>query len=119
MEFEKFKKHIERIRSTHKREEELSKCIEKNLATSTYCIVDLSSEVEASVVELLADYYDCHFEIQEHLDNEISWWLYEDVEKKIYIKGNGNEKEIDITNIKDFWRYLEDNKKSKIDKLSK
>ena len=32
-------------------------------------------------------------------DNEISWWLYEDVEKIIYIKKNGKEKKIPVQDI--------------------
>ena len=35
MEFEKFKKHIDRILNTREKEEKLSKCIEENLSTST------------------------------------------------------------------------------------
>lgn len=112
MKFEEFKKHINRIQSTEKKEEELSKCIEKVLATSTYCIVNLASELTVSVIELLADYYDCYFEIQGVKDNEISWWLY-DEHKKVYVKKNGIEQEIDLSSLKGFWRYLEANKKEK------
>lgn len=113
MKFEIFKKHIDRIKLTQEREQELSKCIEKNLSTGTYCIVDICSDVTLSVVELLADYYKCHFEVQDYLDNDISWWLYEDVKKIIYTNKNGKEAEINVEDVKDFWKYLEDNKKHK------
>ena len=45
MDFEIFKKHIERIQQTEEKEEILSKCIEDNLATSTRCIIDISGDV--------------------------------------------------------------------------
>ena len=63
MDFEIFKKHIERIQQTEEKEEILSKCIEDNLATSTRCIIDISGDVIVSVIELLADYYDCYYEV--------------------------------------------------------
>lgn len=112
MKYKEFKKHIDRIKSTGEKEEELAQCIEKVLSTTTYCIVDLASEITVSVIELLADYYDCYFEIQGVKDNEISCWLYED-SKTVYIRENGVEKEIDLSSLKKFWRYLEDNKMKK------
>ena len=113
MEFEKFKRYIDAINSTFEKEEALAKCIEQNLASNSFCIVDICSDVIASLVDLLATYYDCHYEIQEHLDNEISWWLYEDVEKIIYIKKNGKEKKIPVPDIYSFWKYLESSRNKK------
>lgn len=116
MEFEKFKKHIDRILNTREKEEKLSKCIEENLATLTYCIVDLSSEVCTSVEELLADYYDCYYEIQGKQENDISWWIYEDEEnRKFYIQNeDDSEEEIDLRTTKQFWEYLEREKERKL-----
>ena len=116
MEFEKFKKHIDRILNTREKEEKLSKCIEENLSTSTYCIVDLSSDVSSSVEELLADYYDCYFEILGKQKNDISWWLYSDEDKrKIYTKNDdGSEKETDLRTIEQFWQYLENEREKKL-----
>lgn len=110
MNFKNFEKHIRRIIDTEKREEELSKCIEKNLSRSTYCIVDSSNEVVMSVIELLADYYDCYYEIQGVTENDISWWLYNE-NKFIYI----NNEKIDLKNLKDFWKYLEENRQRKME----
>lgn len=112
MEFETFKKHIDRIQNTREKEEKLSDCIEENLASSTYCIVDIAGEVCTSVEELLADYYDCYYEIQGVKENDISWWLYESEEhRKIYIENkNGNKEEINLATIEDFWKYLEENR---------
>lgn len=110
MEFKIFEKHIQRIIETEKREEILSKCIEENLARSTYCIVDITNEVVMSVEELLADYYDCYFEVQGVRVNDISWWL-ENEDKIIYI----DDKEINLNDLKDFWKYLEENRQRKME----
>ena len=91
MDFEIFKKHIERIQQTEEKEEILSKCIEDNLATSTRCIIDISGDVIVSVIELLADYYDCYYEIQGVSENDISWWLYSE-DRILYI----NDEKLDL-----------------------
>jgi len=115
MEFEKFKKYIDTINNTHEKQDLLSKCIEENLATNTYCIVDISTDVIASLIDLLADYYNCKYERDGVDDNDISWWLYEDVEKIIYIKDeNGEEKEIPLFDTYSFWKYLEGSRNIKI-----
>lgn len=116
MEFETFKKHIDRIQNTREKEDKLSDCIEENLATSTHCIVDIAGDVCTSVEELLADYYDCCYEIQGVKDNDISWWIYADEDKrKLYIKEKGKrEKTIDLTTIEKFWKYLEENRIKKM-----
>lgn len=115
MEFEKFKKYIDTINNTHEKQDLLSKCIEENLATSTYCIVDISTDVIASLIDLLADYYNCKYERDGVDDNDISWWLYEDVEKIIYIKDeNGEGKKIPLLDTYSFWKYLEESRNIKI-----
>ncbi len=119
MEFEKFKKCIDTINNTHEKQDLLSKCMEENLSTSTYCIVDICNDVIKILIDLLADYYDCNFEIQDVLDNDISWWLYEEVEKVIYVKENGKERKIPVPDTYSFWKYLEDNRKKKCNKKGK
>lgn len=114
MEFEKFKKCIDTINNTHEKQDLLSKCMEENLSTSTYCIVDICNDVIKVLIDLLADYYNCNFEIQEVIDNDISWWLYEEVEKVIYVKENGKERKIPVPDTYSFWKYLEDNRKKKM-----
>jgi hypothetical protein len=39
----------------------------------------------------------------------ISWWLYEDVDKKLYLNDGS---EIDLTKIEDLWAYVEEIRKS-------
>ena len=107
MEFEKFKKHIDRILNTREKEEKLSKCIEENLSTSTYCIVDLSSDVSSSVEELLADYYDCYFEILGKRENDISWWIYSCL---LYTSPSPRDRRT----IEQFWQYLENEREKKL-----
>lgn len=109
MDFEIFKKHIERIQQTEEKEEILSKCIEDNLATSTRCIIDISGDVIVSVIELLADYYDCYYKIQGVSENDISWWLYSE-DRILYI----NDEKLDLNKLEDFWKYLEENRQIKL-----
>ena len=116
MEFVKFEKHINTIKNTLEKEKEVSDCIQKNLSTSTYCIVDISNEVIDSIIELLADYYDCYFDLLNSKSNDISWWLFESVNKVITIIDHKKEKEekIIVEDIHSFWEYLEDNRNRKI-----
>lgn len=109
MEFETFKKHIECIQKTEEKEDILSKCVEDNLATSTRCIVDISGDVIVSVIELLADYYDCYYEIQGMSENDISWWLYSE-DRILYI----NDEEFNLSKLEDFWKYLENSRQEKL-----
>ena len=116
MEFVKFEKHINTIKNTLEKEKEVSECIQKNLSTSTYCIVDISNEVIDSIIELLADYYDCYFDLLNSKSNDISWWLFESVNKVITIIVHKKEKEekIIVEDIHSFWEYLEDSRNKKI-----
>jgi len=105
---------MDNITQTLEKEETLSSCIQNNLSTTTYCIVDISSAVITSLTDLLADYYDCWYEFDNgSRENDIEYWLYND-EKKIYItEKDGTEKIIDISTIKKLWTYLEESKKLK------
>ena len=116
MEFVKFEKHINTIKKTLEKENEVSDCIQKYLSTSTYCIVDISNEVIDSIIELLADYYDCYFDLLNSKSNDISWWLFESVNKVITIIDHKKEKEkkIIVEDIHSFWEYLEDSRNKKI-----
>ena len=109
MEFEKFKKHITRIQNTYEKEETLSKCIEENLTTSTFCIVDICEDAISSVIELLADYYNCYFDVLRTTDNDISWWLYAE-DKVLYI----NDEEVRLDDVYALWKYLEESRNIKI-----
>lgn len=114
MDFEKFKKYIDAIKITEENEDALSKCFEEKVARSTHCIVDICSETVNALIEILADYYSCQWDEERSYDNDISWWLFEDVEKIIYVKEKGNQKEIPVSDIKSFWKYLEKHRKQKI-----
>lgn len=113
MKFEKFKKYIESIVHTYEKEEAVSKCIEENLATNTFCIVNISGEVISSLEEMLADYYDCYYEILNRTDNDISWWLNAE-EKVVYVEDDdGKETELHLEDVYAFWKYLENGLKNK------
>ena len=76
--------------------------------------MDISEEVISSLVEILADYYDCYYEVLNHKDNDIAWWLYAD-EKIIYItdEKSGEKTELHLEDVYAFWKYLEDGLKNK------
>ena len=116
MEFVKFEKHINTIKNTLEKEKEVSDCIQKNLSTSTYCIVDISNEVIDSIIELLADYYDCYFDLLNSKSNDISWWLFESVNITIIDHKKEKEEKIIVEDIHSFWEYLEDSRNKKIKK---
>ena len=115
MEFEKFKRYITNIQNTYEKEELLSKCIEQHVAKNSFCIVNISDDVISSLVEILADYYDCYFKELNHRDNDISWWLNTE-EKTMYFKNDktGEDEEIHLEDIYAFWKYLEENRNNKI-----
>lgn len=58
------------------------------------------SDFNIAVEELMSIFFDSHF-TEEGCDM-IYWWLYEDVKKIIY----DEDKEINITDIEDFYDYL-------------
>lgn len=94
MNLKTFKKIIRLI----KKQEALNDNFYK-LGLSVYPI----SESLYTVVSLLFKAY--YSEIGE---DYISWWLYEDVEKIIYLEDG---REIDLTKVKDLWLYVENIRK--------
>ena len=115
MEFVKFKRYIDSIKKTLKKEEKVSGCIQKYLSTSTYCIVDISSDAIYAIIGFLADYYDCHYNSTTYKSNDIEWWLFERVDKIITITDHaGKEEQISVKSLHNFWKFLEDNRNKKI-----
>ena len=121
MEFEEFKYLIEKVQESSKKRHEVSKFFESNLTTSSFVYFNFGEDLEAVIVNMLADYYKCWWTGDGTLpkdgtwysplsavyysNNDIEWWLYEDVDKKIcYSDGR---KSVDVEDIKDFYNYLE------------
>lgn len=96
MTFETFKQVIELLKIESEKIEKLY-----NLEIDLYNFVDIYHSI---INMLLRSHYS--------FDGEdiISWWLYEDTEKKLY-DCDGNEIN-DLTNIEDLWKYVEEIRKS-------
>lgn len=114
MEFKKFEKYINTIKQSEEKQRLLSKSIEQYLSSNSHCVVDICGDLTEVLTDILADYYNCWFDNQTYLSNDISWWLYEKVEKKIYEEKNGKKVKINVENIHSFWKYLEKSRKLKI-----
>ena len=116
MSFEKFKAIMNIIITFDEKRDRVSKFIEDEISTSTYCIVDFGSEVESALVNMLADEFKCWYAFQERdydwwnsttgIENDIEAWLYSifDEPKKITI----DDKEIDVNSLESFYEFLVD-----------
>lgn len=88
---ELFLKIIRKIQDGDKRVERASDAL--NSLTDGYAIINIHSDYEDALLELFAT-------AMKDDDNIIEWWLYENVEKKIWLqpnsKYNDSDEEIEI-----------------------
>ena len=61
-----------------------------------------------NIYEMFDAYIESHF--TENGQDLIYWWLYEEVPKKIYEDTLFGEKETDVENLEDLWKYLTSDK---------
>ena len=75
----------------------------------SYIIMNSRNKMYSVLFKLLG-------EVTSDVGDYIGWWLYEDVEKKIYIKDAKSKKTktIDVSDIKDFYNFLLNNEKERI-----
>lgn len=122
MPFEKFEKIMNELLNFKSKRERISNFIETEIATSSFCVCDIGSELEDTLMYLLADEFSCWFGKESKkdgtcqwwtykgygLDNDIAYWMYgfdlNSKDKKYLYDGQGNE--IDITTLKDLYNYL-------------
>lgn len=97
MDFKNFQHLILKLQTTSERDQEIYK-----LGVD---LINFTDDYHSIIAVLLKTYY------SEEGEDIISWWLYEDVEKKIYNK-KGEVIE-DLTSIESLWEYVEKIKKSK------
>lgn len=117
MSYEKFKGIINTLLEFQKKRNTVSKFFEEELMEDSFCFVTYGSPVEAALVNLLADEFDCWYTFREDIkdfdwwtteraygmENDISDWLYSlDEEKAVYI----NDKKIDITSTESLYDFL-------------
>lgn len=91
---DRFIKIMQLIRNFHSEQEILSTMIEK--ITDGFSVVTIGDYLIDEIIDLL----------NENLKNEdvelLSWWLYEDVEKKIW----WDDKEISVETLEEIYDYI-------------
>ena len=122
MSFEKFKSIMEVLIEFQGQRDRISDFLEKELCDSSYCICTVGSDVENTLVCLLADEFNCWYSFREKRDvydwwtdrkhydmeNEIESWLYglSDEPKAITLIRDGKEENIDVNSLESFYDYL-------------
>ena len=122
MPFEKFERIMNTLIKFKDKRERISDFVEKEIATASFCVCDIGTDLETIITSLLSDEFKCWFgkhteeadrtcewwKYHEYgLDNDIEYWLYGSLstdEKKVVYDKDGTE--IDITDLKDFYRFL-------------
>lgn len=102
IDFKLFKEIIHVIKSMAFSAENFSKYLEQKICKNSFCYVDIYEEPTSMFLRILTRYFDPD-NIQEGI---IPWWLYENVDKKIY----EDDKVYDVNDIKDFFEYLKSEK---------
>lgn len=100
--YELFEKSIHAILTKKNRDENFSNFLEENVCTSHYCVVDYGNEIVDILIQVLCKTFNLETN-NEYYGNDISWWLYENVEKIIYFE-DGTQR--DISDLHDFYDYL-------------
>lgn len=121
MPFEKFERIMNTLIKFKDKREKISDFIETEIATASFCVCDIGNDLETTLTSLLADEFKCWFGKHSESDGTCEWWKYHeygldnDIEYWLYGSLSGDEKkvvydkdgtEIDITDLKDFYRYL-------------
>lgn len=94
---EKFIKIMESIQEHSKTQEIFGNSLK--LISDSFPIITFGDKLISELIEILED------ELKD-IDNYIEWWLYEDVEKVVYV----NKKEIDVRTLDKLYDFLKENK---------
>lgn len=120
MDFDRFKRIIEVIQEFDKKIEKISKFFEEEMMEDSYCMITIGSNLQTTLVSMLADEFDCWYSTRSNekpthwwknektyrSSNDIEWWLYEsnDTEEgKVIMVG---DKEYNTDTIEKFYDYL-------------
>lgn len=119
MSFEKFKYIMETLQSYEAQKDRINDFFEQELATDSWFLLTLGNDLLDTIIDMLADEFECWFSYHEGkedkpkwwseepcgYDNDISYWLYpmdDNAPKEITVNGET----IDITSIRSFYDYL-------------
>ena len=117
MSFQKFKYIIGILLDFQQRKDRISDFFEKELMEDSWCIFTLGNTVEGTLINLLADEFDCWYSFKEDIkdfewwtsekhygmENDIEAWLYSLNEEKC-VEVNG--KKINISSLERFYNFL-------------
>lgn len=92
---EQFIKAISQIQNLHSQQDTLNHLIDK--LTDGFSVVDIGNYV----VEELIDMININLELEDK--DLLGWWLYEDVEKIIYVE----DKAIKVETLDELWNYIQ------------
>lgn len=92
---EQFTKAISQIQNLHSQQETLHKLIEK--LTDGFSVVDIGNHVVFELINMI----NINLEMEDK--DLLGWWLYEDVEKIIYI----DDKPIKVETLDELWDYVQ------------
>ena len=114
MSFEKFKAIMNVIIAFNEKQDKFSKFIEEEISTSTFCVVDFGSEVENTLINLLADEFNCWYSFKDRdydwwndsfgIENDIEAWLYNISDEPKTVTVNNIERNID--SLESFYEFL-------------
>ena len=124
MSLDKFKAIISTLLEFQEKRDRVSNFFEKEIMKDSWCMITFGTEIEDTLVSLLADEFECWYSFKKDVkefdwwrnqkfrgfENDIENWLYTlDEEKAVYV----NDKKIDITSIESLYDYLVSSYKEK------
>ena len=92
---DQFIRAMSQIQNLHSQQDTINILIDK--LTNGFSVVDIGS----CVAEELIDMININLELED--TNLLSWWLYEDVEKIIYI----DDKPVKVETLDELWDYIQ------------
>jgi signal recognition particle GTPase len=92
---DQFTKAMSQIQNLHSQQDTLNKLIDK--LTDGFSVVDIGNYVAEELIDMI----NINLELED--TNLLDWWLYEDVEKIIYI----DDKPIKVETLDELWDYIQ------------
>ena len=92
---EQFIKSMSQIQNLHSQQDTLNKLIDK--LTDGFSVVDIGNYVAEELIDMI----NINLELED--TNLLDWWLYEDVEKIIYI----DDKPVKVGTLDELWDYIQ------------